>query len=876
MLLTFRCVKAQEDSLTLQLWKDKKDWERNPPSKGSIALEEYLGWEAGFTLEKESLTLALVLKGVLIALAFDCRETLMRWQVRLAAQFEEGQHFSAHLVQVPNKSKFPLGQIRIHLQNRRFSLTTGVPPKLLHSWDLVDLRRYGGLENGRFCFEGGSRCGKGEGLHVLRLDDPQELKAKFDLATKGRLEAKRKSLYKTACSSPSIPSCLDGLRQMSLSSDLSSNHDRHESTAALVKDFQSVQGSHMDLHSQRQRSHSRSMNHSLNWSSTEGQSSCDTMSVALSEMTEATTSSGGGQRGQQSPEHLVNRRVLLEQMGIHPDLDGKESRNHCSAPRSTCGTGDLNNPQWTMNPNSSMKAKIQYNSCYSMDRLSTSSHESHSSNGFVTYDTPRSVLNGSRPPSSLRAGSTCSPNLTPKTQRRRTHGSQNPSSSQPLSAELRRVLAATPCGCGNGSGSTRNSGASMASSIGSFGTVSTASSSLDNYDIPRNLGKSQVTSQLYDTPRSLKESAEHGGAEPFGNYDFPQHGALPVFRKQCGCVLKLSNKSGAPFVSDCVHNENTETLDAKAPRIKLTGTGKMPVVDMSEGFLHASSVANNQILQQKHHSQSPVYATVNKGTKAKTIQPNYCNIGPSLGDVVHEQGPLYENTKTILRPKGANHPAATMAAASHNYENTDNFLGIDVAANYVPMFPKASQDCADLPSLPLIPFQPLNYDQLPLPGLPTPFDSINRKLRQLSDSLNPRDDANPGAMFIPTLKSKSIDQLHTFPNEAGPGPGRAQEPNGFVTVPRKTNRLAGGQGNASPAMRRSASVPCKNAENRGSTSSSDSGFSAGSPNGNPGPAVNVDYMLHIDSDHEQLESHSSQDLDETMPPMGLDEEDTKV
>jgi hypothetical protein len=27
------------DSLTLQLWKDRKDFERNPPSKGSLALQ---------------------------------------------------------------------------------------------------------------------------------------------------------------------------------------------------------------------------------------------------------------------------------------------------------------------------------------------------------------------------------------------------------------------------------------------------------------------------------------------------------------------------------------------------------------------------------------------------------------------------------------------------------------------------------------------------------------------------------------------------------------------------------------------------------------------------------------------------------------------
>jgi hypothetical protein len=59
-------------------------------------------------------------------------------------------------------------------------------------------RRYGGLENGRFCFEGGSRCCKGEGVHLLRLDDPDDLQHAFDAATKGKLESKRKSIYKTS------------------------------------------------------------------------------------------------------------------------------------------------------------------------------------------------------------------------------------------------------------------------------------------------------------------------------------------------------------------------------------------------------------------------------------------------------------------------------------------------------------------------------------------------------------------------------------------------------------------------------------------------------------------------------------------------------
>ena len=88
------------------------------------------------------------------------------------------------------------GPVKIHVQNRRFSLTAGVPPKLVNSWNFNDLRRFGPLENGRFCFEGGSRCGKGEGIHILRLDDPQELQKAFEEASNGKLESRRKSMYK--------------------------------------------------------------------------------------------------------------------------------------------------------------------------------------------------------------------------------------------------------------------------------------------------------------------------------------------------------------------------------------------------------------------------------------------------------------------------------------------------------------------------------------------------------------------------------------------------------------------------------------------------------------------------------------------------------
>jgi hypothetical protein len=45
---------------------------------------------------------------------------------------------------------------------------------------------------GRFCFEGGSRCGKGEGLHVCVTDQGEEITQTFQLAAQGKLATRRR------------------------------------------------------------------------------------------------------------------------------------------------------------------------------------------------------------------------------------------------------------------------------------------------------------------------------------------------------------------------------------------------------------------------------------------------------------------------------------------------------------------------------------------------------------------------------------------------------------------------------------------------------------------------------------------------------------
>lgn len=76
--------------------------------------------------------------------------------------------FLVQIAHVPVKSKLASGPARLHLLDYMFCLTAGVPPKLLGIWPLRELRRFG-VVDGKFCFEGGSRCGKGNNKCKIKL-----------------------------------------------------------------------------------------------------------------------------------------------------------------------------------------------------------------------------------------------------------------------------------------------------------------------------------------------------------------------------------------------------------------------------------------------------------------------------------------------------------------------------------------------------------------------------------------------------------------------------------------------------------------------------------------------------------------------------------
>lgn len=65
------------------------------------------------------------------------------------------------ILKVPSGSKLPLENVRMHIHGAKFCFTAYIPPKMLQSWQISDLRRFGLVES-KFAFEGGSRCGKGK------------------------------------------------------------------------------------------------------------------------------------------------------------------------------------------------------------------------------------------------------------------------------------------------------------------------------------------------------------------------------------------------------------------------------------------------------------------------------------------------------------------------------------------------------------------------------------------------------------------------------------------------------------------------------------------------------------------------------------------
>lgn len=151
------------NSLIMQLYKKPFNKTKGAPTmKASINLEHLLGIENCFQLQKESQTLAIICKAAVVILAFENREMLLEWQAEIAEilghgrthpvivliaiapvidlSHDPGERYEVQLLSVPAKFEITSSSAVLHLRDWQFSLLQGIPPRVIGSWNIADLR----------------------------------------------------------------------------------------------------------------------------------------------------------------------------------------------------------------------------------------------------------------------------------------------------------------------------------------------------------------------------------------------------------------------------------------------------------------------------------------------------------------------------------------------------------------------------------------------------------------------------------------------------------------------------------------------------------------------------------------------------------------
>lgn len=173
------------DRLQVYLYKGCKDTMKTSNAKSTFPLEGFYGIESGFFYEKECNVMAIICQKQVIMMAFETRELMIHFELRIRRSLGEEHQYPVRILKVPPGSKLPLENARMHIHDSKFCFTAYIPPKMLQSWQISELRRFGLVES-KFAFEGGSRCGKGAGVHVIATDQGEEVAEIFQAASEGK------------------------------------------------------------------------------------------------------------------------------------------------------------------------------------------------------------------------------------------------------------------------------------------------------------------------------------------------------------------------------------------------------------------------------------------------------------------------------------------------------------------------------------------------------------------------------------------------------------------------------------------------------------------------------------------------------------------
>ncbi|XP_003699879.2 uncharacterized protein LOC100879173 [Megachile rotundata] len=613
------------DCLHLQLYGDSKDRYKQGQTKASLSLQHFLGVESGFTLDKESNTIAIICQDVTVVLAFDTRERLIQWQVKISNNLGEDQQFLILISTVPSKAKLTNGPAHLHIQDRRFCITVGVPPRLVGIWEIAHLRRYGVVE-GRFCFEGGSRCGRGEGLHVLITDQGEDIVKMLQLAAEGKLTKKRPlSKEQMIQDSPR--------RQFSRSETRAS--DFFPSTV-----YSSTYEEQCDSCKNESSPYWSSAESSQQTELDRDYSSRDTVSV--SELPDQPGEWRSCSLTRQGTSALERCASCISKLGTVSKSSTLVTAMGASSVSSPAGT--INNLGCHLQPRT-------------LDRLSLSSYSSSSHDSDYSSSqqaechcsqkgSQANVQRASPSPSSLPPRP---PKPSQSTATKKVKKPPMPLPNEQICVHSRSKQQLVP----------RNAN----SVVGPY----------ENYDVPKSilghhvlLEQNPQPDQYYDTPRKIKECLALPKTYP--NYDTPQ-APQAVVLQQCGCPAKLTvqspRSSGCPcqnmmswagFVLPyCRRGAGIEPTGVAVHPVKLSGEGKMPVVNAS--------------------GEIAIYATAKRPNKSSTTEEkskDNCDCLPE------NKSNNYENVEPVIdtqpESKQANYANIDFTQSLEHYENSKDLL----------------------------------------------------------------------------------------------------------------------------------------------------------------------------------------------------------
>ncbi|KAL7287115.1 hypothetical protein TKK_0018732 [Trichogramma kaykai] len=632
------------DCLHLQLYGDSKDRYKQGQTKASLSLQHFLGVEAGFTLDKESNTVAIICQDVTVVLAFDTRERLIQWQVKISSNLGEDQQFLILLSSAPTKAKLSSGPAHLHIQERRFCMTVGVPPRLVGTWEIGQLRRYGVVE-GRFCFEGGSRCGRGEGLFVLITDQGDEIVRAFQLAAEGKLPLGGRKRPHMQSLAPTGSSAQDSPRRQFSRSDTRASDLTFPGYAA------SLAGCFLDEDGFKDASSSY-------WSSTESRQDESEVDFSGNQMElERCSSCVSGKMsmkaGPLAAGHLQPR--AFDRLSLSSYSSSSHDSDYSASPQPQA------KPQQQQHQH--QQSRVQSPSPLALPPRPPK---------------PPLAKAPKKPPMPL-------PLLQQQQQQQQCTCSRRLASSTPTT---------TPPSRNGFAGPYENydipKTLTVHQAVGASHAV-TQTANPQQQPHPSHEPKSPVAEQFnYDTPRKIKEclaasTSKLGVAYP--NYDTP-HVPQPVVLKQCGCpavktpppasAMAVKNLAACPchnvmswagFVLPyCRRGAGIEPSTTVVQPVRLSGEGKMPVVNASGriGIYNGGGggLATTSHEQNGHDCDCPLSSANYSCDSSSGPKANYENVVPLVIDSQPE----------AKAANAANYANVDFTESLGNYENSRDIL----------------------------------------------------------------------------------------------------------------------------------------------------------------------------------------------------------